>query len=1087
MANQLDENVQNLIDAMQKVINSATGKNTTGYRAKSSSSSRGSGSSGSNSALQSLDGKAKDLSESMTTLADTIDAFSGTLKYSSRENARSNTATSSYTAMVELMSAQLKSSTGLAAKMNKSLRDVDEDIVTQSRIIKQYSGAADSLTSETAKASANASVLGASMLSSHSAIRRGSIQYYGMIDKLTKSAAPLNSGLLRSAGIIDESTGAFKKNLDADAFADLHTTIGSLNAQMKEDLSKFNLAGFSDILTKSGGNIEAIFANGANTELRSAVIGLAAKFEKAGVDLDLSLPNGKKFSTVDSSGGIDDGAIRTLTTDSKLFAAALESLSKVTDDNQQVMRSFTSTAVKANDSFLAAITNFRNFGDFLGTQIDKYGATANVFNSLSKAGRALGRVFEEVASFNIAGVPASFFETQAASVKLGLSFQETVKLMQENKRLMAIYGDDTGAQLNKLNGTFKAFGYSAQQSSELIGPMSELAQVTGVNVRNGDAFNGFVKQTMTSFSKIRGVVDISAGEYAKANAQLLSSANMQATMLGMDQARAQEYAKDTIALRDHYLTMNLSTEQANELLKTQQAQQRAPVLERVRQGAQAATLASMVGFNSKDSMRMYQLAQKGNRNANEQAEFTDLSKRLGQAAEQKRVSAYDQSDAQGMAYDAALERLMPTGELGSLIQQSQQMNVTERNGTDMSKDPAAVAAANAKAAGNSTVAGASDVINSISSALKNSLTTATIASASALIALTAAAAKAAITLNTLGGGGGFGGLGDGGGKGGKMSPRRTAARQRLRSRTAIGRALNAGENLVGRATGAASRAGSAVMKATGGTGKLLGGLAKGAGKVAGVGGKLLGKAAFPIAAGLTLWDTYSDYKSANSDIDSKLASGQIDKATADRMRAKSKGAIAGRAGGTLAGGALGAAIGTAILPGIGTYAGGALGSMAGGWLGEKAGGAIANWWSSDSKAQPVKLTGRAAPDARRSNAITPLPIPGSTISVTPGGVLPGGISVPDMGQATDASGTQINTPGTSQDGAPATPPTTDPTALLQQIVTNTAGATELLQAMLNFMNQSQPGGTGRPGTAGTINRQIATTQSFITGRQLSSR
>lgn len=194
----------------------------------------------------------------------------------------------------------------------------------------------------------------------------------------------------------------------------------------------------------------------------------------------------------------------------------------------------------------------------------------------------------------------------------------------------------------------------------------------------------------------------------------------------------------------------------------------------------------------------------------------------------------------------------------------------------------------------------------------------------------------------------------------------------------------------------------------GGSKKGSRGGAKGAGKTAGKLGRLgrigkafggvgrgaLGlasKAAVPLTIAYGAYDAYTGYQDAaetektqNTEIDKKVASGEITKEQAAKAKSETKkkgrvekskaiGGGVGMAGGALAGAALGATVGS-VVPGLGTVVGGAVGGVVGGiagsgagkWLGEKAGNAI-NWFKGDEQPAPAKGTvaGKAAPQPKQ--------------------------------------------------------------------------------------------------------------------------
>ena len=172
-------------------------------------------------------------------------------------------------------------------------------------------------------------------------------------------------------------------------------------------------------------------------------------------------------------------------------------------------------------------------------------------------------------------------------------------------------------------------------------------------------------------------------------------------------------------------------------------------------------------------------------------------------------------------------------------------------------------------------------------------------------------------------------------------------------------------------------------------GKALGGVGRGA-----LG--LASKAAVPLTIAYGAYDAYTGYQDAaetektqNTEIDKKVASGEITKEQAAKAKSETKkkgrvekskaiGGGVGMAGGALAGAALGATVGS-VVPGLGTVVGGAVGGVVGGiagsgagkWLGEKAGNAI-NWFKGDEQPTQAKgkVSGKAAPQTKQEGFFT---------------------------------------------------------------------------------------------------------------------
>ena len=108
-------------------------------------------------------------------------------------------------------------------------------------------------------------------------------------------------------------------------------------------------------------------------------------------------------------------------------------------------------------------------------------------------------------------------------------------------------------------------------------------------------------------------------------------------------------------------------------------------------------------------------------------------------------------------------------------------------------------------------------------------------------------------------------------------------------------------------------------------------------------GKVLGKAAGPLAMGISVYEGYGTAKEGVAQANADVKSGKITKAEGTVKKSEAVGTGVGQAGGGIGGGLAGAAAGAAmgsVVPVVGTIIGGIIGGALGAWGGAKAGKSV---------------------------------------------------------------------------------------------------------------------------------------------------
>ncbi len=692
---------------------------------------------------------------------------------------------SAYKRILDRINRNLKQTDEAYELLEKEVNILGRKTYQQQRdYLNRYSQSIKNLTTVMGKNIRASSLLASATLKSHEHIEAGTNEYYEMIKELGEVSKPLNRGILKAAGAWDDATKSVKEGLPPETFANLRLMIGETQTILAETLGKLGpgFESFEQILGKGEGAINELLK--AENQTTAAAKAFKDQMIKAGVALALQGHDvGVNLVNTDKNTGarsVNASALEHLSSD-----AGSGDILKLIKKSASIQKD--ASAFNANADRVAGLASSAFGKTVLSARSDVKEALsgkAGLVNVLKKgasgllaaaggAGGAKGvwgafkDIIGQLAEFNIQNVPKSFLATQVASVKLGMSFDDTVKFMQANKSAMAIYGDDFDSEVSKQAATFRKFGFNMEQAAASFAPLREAAIAAGVVVRNGDKLNDFIDSSMKSFQKLAAITDVTAEQFFQLKGRLLSSSDMQNTLLGLDQAAAQAKAEEIIASHRAYVQQGLSLEQAEELVKLQQKQQRDTVLSRVKEGAKAMMFAAQAGLGTEDQMRVFQLSRKGRRSEAENAELQALLGQAGAASEQRQAAAYAQSESAGELQQTIFERLSPEGLVGEMIDKGKDLAVKERAGAGITDAEAKKSEEAAK--GSEAVAGISQTLNQVSSFLSNKFGAALLGGTASMIGLTVSAISASRSLMMLGKGGLLGQAAGAAGKGGLLS------------------------------------------------------------------------------------------------------------------------------------------------------------------------------------------------------------------------------------------------------------------------------------------------------------------------------
>lgn len=891
-------------------------------------------------------------------------------------------------------------------------------------------------------------------------------------DELTRSVGALSATAKKRMKLVDSATGAMRADLDVSDFKRVRTTIGEIESSIKEVLSGTDFKSFAEMVDNgrfnesAGDGRSSVDATGAAMGVdkssinREAVAKIAAMLQAKGMfepqhenqnvlDQHGNLKNAAELNKIDWQ-----GLAKSISLTEQSFGRASQQLDKNVDIfNDRWGRLLQS--LKNNEGRAAAIDSMRSMvAGFLSS-------TA----AFKIAKDKIVKAYEEIQDFNIAQIPATYFEVNKASIDLGLSFKDTVKLMDENKRVLAIYGPQKfTSAMSDMSKSFRKYGYTMEQAADMVGPTVESAISAGINIRDPGQLNSFADNMMNQFQKVSGMVKISAQEFAHLNKQLFTSEGTFDTMLGMDVQRRQAYAQDLVQLRTKYVAQGLEIQQAQELVKAQQEQQRGRLKDRNEDAAKLMTAAQVAGLGSDAAMEAFRLATKGRRTADEDARLTELAGQINQGIETATNQGYGASGTGAMGdilNDLRLD-LQPSGAMSQMQKAGSQIQVAKEAGAQVNPDEQKRASDAAK--GNESVAQLGQAVNKVSAVINNAFLGSIVASSVALVAFGYQLTKVSALM---------------GGPKGIVSTITDIAKGFLGK----GKLPGTGGTVAGAAEGAATGAAAGAAE-----GAATGGIRGAASRVLGAGGGVLGKVAGIAGVGLMGASAFSDM----SDIEDQKKSGQISNKQAN---VKSAGVVGGLAAGGTAG-LIGAGIGQVLIPipGVGAVVGGAVGAALGGWLGKTGSEAIANAVISDDTASPAKQAAKqtVSQPAQTADASSvpaqPVKKTGATAVgtvaqiATPVSGMPVAPAMPKIGvdSAKDTSDAGINTDDPTK---MLVVKDEDALAQLQAIAQNMAQAVQFLQQLANNQPKLQVGVPTAVAAPSLPMNSIPSAYEFATGRK----
>jgi hypothetical protein len=588
--------------------------------------------------------------------------------------------------------------------------------------VRAFSRNTEGLTSKLAQATKNASLFSAGMIQSHELIEHGSHAYRDFMSNMGSAAGKLNKSFLRQNKLINDITGEIRTNIDPAAIAQLRIKTGRIQAMMIEQLSSL---GLKDVSQLSPQELARRTATGQQTgagsaqEMHRAILTVARQLQAEGVINAGDLSDATKVNYAELAQKVQGAG------------ASLRDFNSTVDAEGKRASSIWSRYITGGATTLhGAVTNYAK----------KLTDTATIMANAGKAVAASKGVYQDLMRFNISGLATGFADAEKMSIRMGMSFEDTVSYLQENKRMLGLYGSTEFQKLNSdFETTFQKFGYTMQQGAAAVGPTIEAAVAAGIDVRSGKELNKYMQQTTESFAEVSGFISESLPEYAKLTAALYNESEIKTTLLGLDGQRSALYARSLQQQRDELTTRGISLQQAQEVIKLQERAKREKVSSRIQSGAMLAIQAQQLGMGQEGQRAMRIKAQGTAASKEDTAWLTgtflpEFAKRRAQyGAELEGTGA---GGAQ-MMRDQFLDLTEVTGATGEQIKALEEAVIKEKAGVK----PTAAEKEKIKreAAGSESIAKMGNAVNTVTSVINNNFVVALYSATAALAGLAGSA------------------------------------------------------------------------------------------------------------------------------------------------------------------------------------------------------------------------------------------------------------------------------------------------------------------------------------------------------------
>ena len=253
-----------------------------------------------------------------------------------------------------------------------------------------------------------------------------------------------------------------------------------------------------------------------------------------------------------------------------------------------------------------------------------------------------------------AGFGNVFMGMSRNAIMLGVSLETLTKIAKDNKNQIAQMGfDNFNKSLKQTQSQLMQLGLTTEEAAKTRAALNDLAQVAGVNVRDGASLSNSVQNQIDQFHTLSAITGQSIEELAAQTKGILKSADSQKLMLGMSRQQRSTMLDSINAQRTQLVTMGLSNDAALKAIDTFNSLNSAKTTDRVEQAYKAQAGMNILGMGA-EGAELKELLLKGKSQTNDDKKrITDI---MGEAAKRKGDLDSDPTNlTQGIQGDAGFE------------------------------------------------------------------------------------------------------------------------------------------------------------------------------------------------------------------------------------------------------------------------------------------------------------------------------------------------------------------------------------------------------------------------------------------------
>jgi len=318
------------------------------------------------------------------------------------------------------------------------------------------------------------------------------------------------------------------------------------------------------------------------------------------------------------------------------------------------------------------------FGKYTSALFGDKGPFGMIILGLTILGNSITKVYDQfvkAADIGMLGssqLLGSFARLQQTSVKLGISFDETAKIFQENRRMAYSVGDNVGDFADALDEGQKSLillGMGNEEAAKSAVDFAKNATKAGIDITSNDKVKKAMKAQTEAYGRLKVLTGASASEFKALNDELFDAQAIQQQMNGLSQDERTIRMEAMFKLREDFVKLGLSAQSANKALVSIQDLGKEKLADRFTQAAKFQQLAGVLGM--KNAVQLGQIVRKGDRATVDEKEMlmksaVEMQKR---ADERRRGSYGDENLIQ------ALEGGL-TGPLAALMDQGREASKT---------------------------------------------------------------------------------------------------------------------------------------------------------------------------------------------------------------------------------------------------------------------------------------------------------------------------------------------------------------------------------------------------------------------------